>query len=114
VCLHKAEALEVLAVEVLEARVVEVREVLEVEASAVVVLEVQAGVLQGQVPMHHQELEQESVLGQPQELASAQVREAQDLRLAHLLAQEVVRGQVWESANLLKQRTLQELVWLSN
>ena len=33
--------------------------------------------------MHHQELEQESVLGQPQEPASAQVREAQDLRLAH-------------------------------
>jgi hypothetical protein len=85
----------VLEVEVLEVEVevLEV-EVLEVEASAVVVLEVQAGVLQGQVPMHHQEQEQESVLGQPQEPASAQVPEALDLRLAHLQAQEVVRDQV--------------------
>ncbi len=79
-------------VEVLEAEV----GVREVEVLAGVVLEVLAGVLQGQVQVHHQEQEQESVLVQPQEPELAQALEAQELRLAHLRAQELAQGQVKE------------------
>ena len=68
-------------------------EVLEVGVLVGVVLEVPARVLQGQVQMHHQVQEQESVLGQPQEPASAQALGAQDLRLAHLSAQELAQDQ---------------------
>jgi F420-0:gamma-glutamyl ligase len=58
------------------------------------VLEVPAVVLQGQELMHHQGQVQESVLAQPQEPELVQALEAQALRLAHLLAQELARDQV--------------------
>ena len=58
--------------------------------------EVPAEVLQGQVQVHHQEREQESVLAPPQEPELVQALEPRDRRLVHLLAQELAQDQAKE------------------